>query len=226
MEIFTTPRLQEVVVHDLRTPLNVIGLALRMIESGPMAKDPEAAEDLAMIQANASEQARMLDCLVDVSRLPESADRLAGGSFDPAQMVRGVAAASADRLKAPTVSVVDDGSPPQVALDPNWARMAIQKALGNAQAAAGSNPVLARLGGGPGRCVIQFEVSVPPRDSVRTHEVQTEQFERILGTPGERRGLDLVIVARISRLFGGSTRLEAHPEQGTTLILDWPIAMP
>jgi len=225
MGIFSTPRYQEVVIHDLRTPLNVISLALRMIDEVASQKDPDLVEDLGLIRANAAELERMLTYLVDFSRLPESPEGLAPERFDPRRMIDEVIEEFRARPNAPQVDVNTDGAPGVVLLDQARARMAAQKALTNTVAAASGKPIRVTLSGGPDRCVFTFESAVPPRASVRSHEIDPEEFERLLGTPAERRGLDLAIVAKVSTMFGGSSRLEARPGQGTAVILDWPATM-
>jgi hypothetical protein len=42
----------------------------------------------------------------------------------------------------------------------------------------------------------------------------------------ERRGLDLAIAARVSEMFGGTARLDAVEDRGTTVVLDWPTRLP
>lgn len=222
MAIFSNSRYQEVVVHDLRTPLNVISLALRMLDESPVAKDTESAEDLGMIRANALELERMLVHLVDFSRLPERRDGLALDRFDPRRLLEEVAAELRPARGVGPVELDLASGPAEVTLDPLRARMAYQKALLNAAAASMGAPIRIRLDGAPGRCVATFRLDVPPRDSVRSHEIDALHFERLLGTTAERRGLDLAITARVSTLFGGSARLEATPGQGTAVILDWP----
>jgi len=222
MGIFSNSRYQEVVIHDLRTPLNVISLALRMIDEVASQKDPDLAEDLGLIRANAAELERMLVYLVDFSRLPEGRSGLAVERFDPRRMVDEVVEEYRSRPGASAVEMEVAEAPPVVALDPMKARMAAQKALSNAAAASNGKPIRVRLAGGPDRCLLSFEVAVPPRDSVQSHTIDPEDFERLLGTPAERRGLDLAIVAKISALFDGTARLEVRPGQGTAVILDWP----
>jgi signal transduction histidine kinase len=225
MGIFSNARYQEVVIHDLRTPLNVISLALRMIDEVASQKDPDLLEDLGLIRANTAELERMLTYLVDFSRLPETPDGLAPERFDPRRMLDEVVEEYRTRLNASEVEMDVDGAPGVVLLDQARARMAAQKALTNTAAAASGKPIRVTLTGGPDRCVFTFESAVPPRDSVQSHEIDPEDFERLLGTPAERRGLDLAIVAKVSTMFGGSSRLEARPGQGTAVILDWPAAM-
>lgn len=226
MEIFANPRFLEVVVHDLRTPLNVINLAFRMLDPSALSQFPALAEDLAMIHSNAQELERMLTYLVDVSRLPRADDQLAPERFDPLKLVEGVVEDHRTHSGAAPVEIQSDGAPPTVQLDLGRARMAIHKSLANASAASAGKPVRILLQGGPDRCIIRFETSDPPRSSVRTHHVEPEQFQRILGTVGERRGLDLAIAGQISTLFGGEARLEATPGQGSAVVLDWPVSLP
>lgn len=222
MEIFANSRFQEVVIHDLRTPLNVICLALRMLDGANPADSAEVAEDLAMIRVNTSELERMLVYLVDVSRLPGDASGLTPERFNPHLMIEEIGSDHRAKPGAPLLEIDFRDGPEVVYLDYSRARMAIQKSLANAAAASGGKPIALRVGGGPERCRISFELAVPPRDSVQSHEIEPEAFQRILGTPAERRGLDLSIAARISTLFGGRAHLQAVPGEGTAVILDWP----
>ena len=221
MAIFSSPRYEEVVVHDLRTPLNVISLALRVLDESKAAKDPDAAEDLQMIRANAQELERMLVHLVDFSRLPAREGELHIQPFDPRRVLEEVVHELGVK-GGPRVDLDLSGAPTMVTLDPSRTRMAFQKALLNAAAAGAGRPVKVAMIRVGDRLRAEFAVDVPPRDSVTTHEIDTDHFERLLGTPAERRGLDLTIAARISRLFGGTARLEARPGQGTSVVLDWP----
>lgn len=221
MAIFSNTSYENVVVHDLRTPLNVIQLAIRMLEDSPAIRDTETAEDLHMIRANAQELEHMLIHLIDFSRLPELPSELVLDTFDPRRLLEEVL--EEYRSRHPRVIELDAANAPsQVTLDHSRTQMAFKKVLANVAGAAMGTSVHVRLGGEPDRCVASFRVGVPPRDSVWTHEVDPDHFERIIGTPAERRGLDLSIAAKISKLFGGMLRLEAVPGQGTTAVLDWP----
>jgi hypothetical protein len=102
------------------------------------------------------------------------------------------------------------------------ARLALQYALNNAVGSANGQPVQVRLGGDPGRCLIEFSVERPPKSSVRSVVLRPDSYERLMGTAEDRRGLDLAIVARVTELFGGSARLDVAEGRGTTIVLDWP----
>ncbi len=222
MEIFASARIQKVVLHDLRTPLNIIKLVLQMLDASPIARDPEVADDLATIRSGEVELERMLILLADVARLPRDRAELAPGRFNPRRLFDDAIAGRGAMVGSAGVEFVDDGSVDVVDLDHGLAKMAVEKVLGNVAAATRGAAVRVRLSGGPKRCVVAFESDVPPRSSVSSHALVSDDFERLLGNEGDRRGLDLSIAATISTLFGGTARLVATPGQGTIVILDWP----
>jgi signal transduction histidine kinase len=220
-------RFSSLVVHDLRSPLNVIGLSLRMIEQVLPLDDPDVAEDMRFIDENFRQLERMLSEIGDYARLFEPGLGLNPSPFDPRRLV--------DELlenrelqgggpRAPVQLTVETSAPTEVTLDQQRARMAIEYVLANATAAAGEDPIRLTLGGGqqPGRWVIEVAVDRPPPSSVHPMELDPQSFERLCGTAAERRGIDLAIAARVSELFGGTGRLEVVEARGTTVILDWP----
>ena len=81
------PRFTSLVVHDLRTPLNVIGLSFRMIEQVLPRDDPEVAEDVRFIEENFRQLERMLSQLGDYSRLSEPGLSLSVSEFSPRRLV-------------------------------------------------------------------------------------------------------------------------------------------
>lgn len=221
MTIFSDPRYQGVVVHDLRTPLNVIQLALRMLGDSPALRDTETAEDLAMIRSNTLEIERMLVHLIDFSDLPATSAGLALDTFDVRRLLDEVVEEFRNR-HAVNVQVDVQGAPTEVTLDYLRVRTAFSKVLANVEAASMGSVIRIGLHGGPNRCVTSFRLDVPPRDSVSSHEIDPAFFERVLGTAAERRSLELSIASKISKLFKGVARLEAVPGQGTSVVLDWP----
>ncbi len=118
-------------------------------------------------------------------------------------------------------------APSTVKLDPELARQAWSHALENTAAAAnGKYPIRVRLLDGPNRCVVELTADGPPRESVVAMELPTDDYQRITGTVGERRGIDLATASRISALFGGSARLVVEPGRRATVVLDWPTSLP
>ncbi len=218
-------RFLPLVIHDMRTPLNVIGLSLHMIGQAVPKGDPDLGEDLRFVEENFKQIEHMLAQLSDYYRLFEGEAPLSVSEFNPRRLVSELLEARALKAGSKAVSVrleVQDSCPAEVALDQNRARMAIQYAVANAVAATHDATVLVNLRGRPDRWVIEVATDRPPSPSVKSVELRPDRFERLCGTAAERRGMDLAIAARVSQMFGGTARLDVQPDQGTTIVLDWP----
>ncbi len=218
-------RLFPLIVHDLRTPLNVIGLSLRMIEQAkPKKGDSDIEEDLRFIEENFKQIERMLTQLSDYYRLYEEA-AVTVAEFSPQRLLDEVIENRAVKSGAKTVPVkleIEATCPAAAALDPVRARQAIQYALANATASANDGGVRVKVRGEPDRWVIEVGIDHPPPPSVKPVELRPDLFERLCGTAAERRGMDLAIAARISELFGGVARLDVDERRSTTIVLEWP----
>lgn len=213
------------VVHDLRTPLNVIGLSLRMISQAIPKGDADLDEDLRFVEENFKQIERMLTQLSEYYRLFEKEEPIKATEFNPLRLVEDLVEdlATKPAVKRSTV-VVDAGPscPAEVALDPSRARLAIQYALVNANAASNGGPIRLTMRGGPDRWVTEVAIDHPAPSSVHSVVLSPRSFERLCGFAAERRGMDLAIAARVSELFGGSARLDVIENQGSTVLLDWP----
>jgi signal transduction histidine kinase len=218
-------RFTSLLVHDLRTPLNVIGLSLRLIEQALPTDDPDVAEDLRFIEENFHVLERMLAQLGDYARLFEPGLTLAPSEFSPWRLVDELLENRSSRYAvklAPVQLDVQKTCPAVVLLDQGRARLAFDHALANASAAAGAEPIRLSLRGAPERWIIEISIDRPPPYSVQSVELRPNAFERLCGSAAERQGMDLALVARVSELFGGSARLEAVEGRSTSIILDWP----
>lgn len=213
------------VVHDLRTPLNVIGLSLRMISQALPKGDPDLDEDMRFVDENFRQIERMLTQLSDFYRLFENDGQLAVTPFSPRRMADELLEARATKATPrlnPVLLDVRPNCPEEVDLDPLRARQAIQYALVNATAASGGEPIRVTMHGGRDRWVIEVAVDRPPPSSVQSVNLSSTAFERLCGFAAERRGMDLAIAAKVTEMFGGRARLDVVENQGTTIVLDWP----
>jgi signal transduction histidine kinase len=221
----TDSRFFPLIVHDLRTPLNVVGLSLRMIEQALPRGNPELLEDLRFVEEGFKQIERMLSQLSDYCRLFEPEAPVDAVEFSPERLMSEVVETRSLKAGPTAVPVhveVRQSCPPEARLDQTRAKQAIQYALTNALAAAKGEGVHVALHGGPDRWVTEFSVNHPPPPSVSSVELRPDLFERLCGTAAERRGMDLAIAARISEMFGGAARLEVDETRGSTIILDWP----
>jgi signal transduction histidine kinase len=217
------------VVHDLRTPLNVIGLSLRMIGQAIPKGDPDLDEDLRFIDENFKQIERMLTQLSDYCRLFESEMPLAAAEFSPRQLVDDLIESRKSKAGVKNVPIrleIHDSCPAEASLDPQRAQMAIQYALANATVAAGEGSVAVTIRGDSDRWITEIAVDRPPPSSVKPVALRSNTFERLCGSTAERRGMDLAIAARISELFGGGARLDVVDNSGTVIVLDWPLRLP
>jgi signal transduction histidine kinase len=213
------------VIHDLRTPLNVIGLTVRLINQAIPKGDPELQEDLSVLQENVAQIERMLTSLTDYCRLLDDSLGVRREACDPRRMLAEVVEERQARdpsERNPVLLDIRAECPPVVELDPFLARLSMRHAIANAAAAADGTQVHVSAGGSPERLVIECGVNRPPPASVHPVRLRPDIYERLFGTVHERRGLDLAIAARVSELFGGSARLDVFEGRGTSVILDWP----
>jgi signal transduction histidine kinase len=205
-EIWFSPQLLSLIIHDLRTPLNVIGLSLRMVNHSIPKGDPDLDQDLRFLEENFNQIVRMLAQLSDFHRLHNQDPTLDPIEFSPRrlveEMVEGPLTGSGSKAGV-SVEVLDT-CPTEVALDPLRARLALQYALTNALNAAEGKPVRVVLRGGEGRWVTEMVVDQPPPDTVKAVDLSPLAFERLCGSARERRGMDLAIAAKVSEFFGGS----------------------
>jgi signal transduction histidine kinase len=218
-------RFLALVVHDLRTPLNVIGLTIRAITQTVPDRSAELDEDLTFLKENAGQIEKMLSQLGDYCRLIEGESQLSAVEFDPRRFLADFLEIHRSKPGADALPVrleLAESCPSEVSLDPNRVKLALQHALSNALIAAGKTPVRIKSSGTGDRWVVELIIDKPPPQTVASSLLLPDVFERLTGSAAERRGLDLAIAARISGLFGGTARLVAEPDRRSIIVLDWP----
>ncbi len=223
--LVSTPQFYALVVHDLRNPLNVIKLSLRMLDQVLPKGNSNAEEDFRFVEENVQQIEQMLAQLSDYLRLFEGEVSLNVSLFNPQTVVRQLVEGQAFRHRSKSAAVrvdVQRTCPREVSLDEKRAVLALQLAISNAVTAAGNGGVVVTLRGEPQRWLIEIATESPPVESVLPTELRSHVFERLNGSASERRGLDLAIAARVTEMFGGKARLDVVPKRGTTIVLDWP----
>ncbi|MFO0909371.1 MAG: sensor histidine kinase [Isosphaeraceae bacterium] len=219
------PQFLPLVVHDLRTPLNVMGLSLRILGQVVPREDPDVQQDMRFLDENFQLMVRMLQQLSDYHRLFENRGEFEPIAFDPRRLADEVIAELRSKSPQRAASIVlelEPSCPGELSLDPMRARLGLHYALINATAAANKTaPVRLRLRGDRDRCVIEVIVEQAPPPTVSSCELNSLEFERIQGTEFERRGMDLAIVARVCELFGGHARLVVVEGKESRISLEW-----
>ena len=218
-------RLLGMIVHDIRNPLNVIGLTLRVIEQMPSPVKSELQEDLGFLRENTAQITRMLVLVSEFCRLREHQISLSPAPIEPARFLGDLLAERAGKATEqayPARLDCDPSTPATVHLEPVRLRFLIQYALANA-AGATDRPLLVRLSGSGDRWRVTITVDRPPPSSVQGGPISSNVFERLMATEAERRSFELAIAAWLGEELGGSVRMEVNPGVSSTVVVDLPV---
>jgi PAS domain S-box-containing protein len=213
--------------HELRTPLSAMTVTMtslvRAATSGRLSQlAPGALKDrLVTAERGAQQLARLIDRLLDVSRLSTGDLRLEREPTDLAEIVRDVAARFDDTGRAIEVAA----SGPTVGL---WDRSRIDQVVtnlvSNAVKYGRGTPVMVSVSGGHSgnvRLTVRDEgPGVPPEDQERIFG-QFERANQAEGLPG--MGLGLWLVRRIVAAHGGTISLESRPGRGASFTIVLPL---
>lgn len=220
------PRFMALIVHDLRTPLNVFTLTIRALGQSVKTPTPDFEEDLTFLLENVRQIERMLAQLGDYSRLIETKGRSAAVEFQTRRFLTDFLeekqAKRTPEFKGVRLEVTPD-TPEVVELDPTRARLALHHALANAETSAAEASIRLRSGGSAQEWFLDIIVDQPSPATVTSTPLRSQLFERLVGSAAERRGFDLALAAQVSESFGGSAQLEIEPGTRSTVRLAWPV---
>ena len=218
--------------HELRTPLHGLLAMLSLARESP--RHPQAGPWLATADESAQHLLRLLDDLLDLSRLEAGSVVLA-----PQPLHLGNLLTEARALMLPVASAkgltlvadLDPSLPDWVLLDPTRVRQVLFNLLGNAVKFSDSGAVMLRCRKLPdsiGPAQLQFEVA----DTGRGIDANTLAglFRRDSGVqpppgvprPGGGMGLGLAISHKLARLMGGDLLVHSHTGVGSVFSLRCP----
>ncbi|HEX5745008.1 MAG TPA: ATP-binding protein [Archangium sp.] len=217
--------------HELKTPLTSLSLQLHTLlqraRQGTRPEDAETAQRLEKAQRQLHKLARMMDELLDVSRLAEGRLRLELSDVDLVQVVREVLERLQEEASRTGSRLELRADGPVVG---RWDRTKLEQVV--------TNLVSNALKYGAGAPV---EVQVHSSGAMALLEVKDhgigiapEDLERIFGkferaVPVRQYGgfgLGLYIVRQIVEALGGGVDAESTPGQGATFHLVLPLAGP
>jgi CheY-like chemotaxis protein len=215
--------------HELRTPLTAILGWTWLLRSGN--PDPAAhAEAMEIIERNARAQAKLIDDMLDISRIISGKLRLAQ---IPVQIQSQVEAAvdavrPVAHAKSLHLSLAIDRGLPGVIGDPDRLHQVVSNLLSNAiKFTPEGGRIQVRLDGDAGR----VRLSVSDTGIGIAPSFLPFVFERFLqaeggGTrPQGGLGLGLAIVRHLVELHGGSVQAQSKGEgEGSTFVVDLPAA--
>jgi two-component system, OmpR family, sensor histidine kinase KdpD len=234
------------VSHDLRSPLTAI-LAAGEAVGSPSLSPEERAEMAAVIQEETKRLARLVDNLLDLSRLQAGAAEPRREWASIEELIR----AAVDEVGAGQDAFVlsIDRDIPLVSVDPVQLERAFVNVLENARRHSGGHPVsvraraVRRLAGARVTTLDSdgeqpTEAERPRGDRVivrivdRGPGIPPAQLERVFepfyraGTPGSRdrgSGLGLAIARGFTEANAGWLSVESLPGQGATFVFELPL---
>jgi two-component system, OmpR family, sensor histidine kinase KdpD len=209
------------VSHDLRSPLTAILTAVGALESGPLADD-ERDELVADIGGEAQRLARLVDNLLDMSRLEARAAEPRVEWCSVEEVIQ--AAIDELALADGTFALAIDADLPLIRADAAQLERAFANLLENAARYSGGHPVSVRARAVGHRVIARIVdrgPGVPPAEKARIFE----PFYRGAGASNGHRGsgLGLAIVRGFVEANGGRVWVESLPGQGSTFVVELPL---
>jgi PAS domain S-box-containing protein len=232
-EAIRTARLKDeflaTVSHELRTPLNAILGWSRVLVKGTLPED-ERDRALASIERNAVAQARLVDDLLDVSRMVSGKMQIEPKLMNPADAVEAAldAVRPAALAKGVAIDAAIDRSAGTVLADSGRLQQIIWNLAGNA---VKFTPQGGRVRVRVAAIGSQLEVSVSDTGIGIKREFLAHLFQRFTQEDGSISrshgglGLGLSISEHLAELHGGEIRADSPgPGQGATFTVSLPLA--
>lgn len=212
--------------HELKTPLGALSLQvdglLRIAQRDPGAE--KFASRVQAISGAAGRLSKLIDQLLDLSRINAGRLVLERSETDLAEIVRQVARQFQDELvRAQCPFTLHAYAPVRGALDPLRVEQIVTNLLSNAIKYGRGKPIevtVSRASDGAARLVVRDQgIGIAPEHQARIFE----RFERIIADRSYGGlGLGLWITRQIIEAHGGTIAVESRPSDGSTFTVDFP----
>jgi two-component system sensor histidine kinase KdpD len=204
------------VSHDLRSPLTAIRTAAAGVGSRTVTED-ERAEMAAVIASESDRLSRLIENLLDLSRLE-------AGTLEPRRdwySLEEVVEAAAEGFEAP-LDVQVEPDLPLLQGDSAQVERALGNLLENAARYSDGQPVAVRASSAGRRILLRVSDSGPGIPNDQLGHI-FEPFYRMEGAPPGGSGLGLAIARGFVEANGGRLRAQSLPGQGATFVIDFPL---
>jgi signal transduction histidine kinase len=215
------------VSHDLKTPLALIQLFAETLELGRARSADRAQEYYRIINGEAKKLTRLIENILDFSRMEAGLRPYTLAPADIGQLVRHVVALMEPQFTQAQFAVQCHVAPglPSVGADVIAAERAVENLLANALKYSGdSRAIEVDVYAERGEVIVRVRdhgIGIPRREQRRIFR----KFYRIhqeLGGGPQGTGLGLAIVDHTMRGHGGYVGVESEPGQGSTFTLHFP----
>jgi two-component system sensor histidine kinase KdpD len=205
------------VSHDLRSPLTAITTAAAGLSSPTLSADGRA-ELVSVIETESARLSRLVDNLLDLSKLQAGAVEPHSDWCSIDELVR----AAVESVSRPPggFDVQIDAGLPLLRADAGQLERAIANVLDNAARYAANEAVTVRARAAPKQVLLRIGDRGPG--------IAREELERVfepfhLGDEGTGTGLGLAIARGFVEANGGRIRADSLPAQGTTIVISLPV---
>ena len=217
--------------HELRNPLDVIGTAVRVLDSQPAAPDPETTRRARGVLARQVRQlGRLVDDLLDVGRVTTGKIRLAPVPVNLADAVERCIAGLMPEGAAPRHRLTVRAEPTWVEADQTRVEQIVMNLLSNAVKYTAPGGAIEITVAGDGRTarlsVRDTGVGMSPYMLERVFDLFF-QGERTLERAEGGLGIGLTLVRRLAELHGGRVAAESPGQgRGSTVTVELPQIAP
>ena len=217
--------------HELRTPLTSVRLSvdnlLELAGQGKLAEMPHALvqKSLQTSARQVRHLARLVDDLLDVSRIRAGRLELCLDELDLAEVVRGVVTRMEPQLVAAKCAVCLDTQPAPGPLDRSRIEQVVTNLLANALKFGAGAPIDVRVRSDGNTLTLEVQdrgIGIAPEEQARIFE----QFERAVSARHYGGfGLGLFITRRLVEAHGGTIEVASEPGHGATFIVRLPASV-
>ncbi len=213
--------------HELRNPLAPIRYSLTVLDRAPPGSEADRrARDV--IRRQTDQLARLVDDLLDVSRISRGKIELHLQRLDAREVVRRVCEDARPLFAARRVQLEERGPDEPVWVEADAARLSqiVENLLSNAlKFSPAGGEVLVSLGRHAGRCELRIRdqgMGIEAADLERIFHPFV-QAERARGSGG--MGMGLAVVRELTAMHGGAVHAESTgPGKGAVFVLTLPVA--
>jgi two-component system sensor histidine kinase KdpD len=206
------------VSHDLRSPLTAIVTAGEALRS-PALQEGEREELAAVVVEEGTRLSRLIEKLLDLSRLQAGAGRPRTGLISLEEVLR----AAADDVEGSGADIaLSIGELPPLRADAAQLERAFANLLENAIRHGGPQPISVRARALHNRVVVRVVDRGPGIPRAEQDRI-FEPFHRAQGASAGGAGLGLAIVRGLVEANGGTVTVESLPGQGATFVVELPL---
>jgi two-component system phosphate regulon sensor histidine kinase PhoR len=216
------------VSHELKTPLSIISMFGEMLHSGRTKSEEQARDYAGVIRRESTRLGRLIDNVLDFSRIERGAVVYELDDADFAEVVERSLDIYKHRLEREAIELEVDLEPglPSVRMDENAMTLAVLNLVDNAikYAAAGKRLVvsLARKGDGVALSVRDFGPGIDTGEQERIFErFYRSRTVRLKSARGS--GIGLALVKHIADAHKGKVSVDSSLGEGTTFTIWLPI---